>query len=85
MGYYNYLELDQCGSVFHAKIAYRLKLKRECLHRCRLAMSSIELSDSENYAIMIVEAVIFTIMNTIMIVGLCRFLFINTMIKSKGQ
>ena len=37
-------------------------------------MHALGLSDSENYAIEIVETVIFTIMNTIMIVGLCSFI-----------
>ena len=36
--------------------------------------STVGLSDSENYAITIVETAIFMIMNTIEIVGLCRFI-----------
>ena len=42
------------------------------------------LSDSGKFLITIVRTLLFTIVNSIMIVGLLVYLFINTMIKSKG-
>ena len=53
------------------------------LYAFNIDIYNLELGDSENFTITIVEIVIFTIMNTITIVNLLNILIYNTKIKHR--
>ena len=59
---------------------------RAGVHECSgIELYIVGLSDSGNFLITIVRTLLFMIMNSIMIVGLLVYLFINTMIKTEQR